>query len=190
MGFTNRFTGAKMTRTDMTTGQTLAHEMGHSMGLGHDFWKTWRGRKQSCGPGKFTPGGALMNYGVRGETWSKCSVEDFKNYYIQQTREKAFCLKISSSCGTPGEMGKPRPECGARKLLKPCFQIRDRETCLKAFDTRAKWKGPCGWCGGEHCPKSKHACQPKKWLLQRKLVVGIHYEDCLKKGKVQQGGGV
>ena len=114
--FTNRFTGANITRTDMTTGQTLAHEMGHSMGLHHDFKNSWRGRKQSCGPGKFKTGGALMNYGVRGKTWSKCSVEDFKNYYIQQTRDKAFCLKTSES----------HKEFKARKLLTDIFIVAKR----------------------------------------------------------------
>ena len=77
-------------------------------------------------------------------------------------------------------------ECVARKRLKPCNKIRDRETCLRAFDTRAGWRGPCGWCAGKHCPKSINVCEPLRWFQKRKLVVGIHYADCLKKGKEQR----
>merc|ERR1712226_1334998 len=49
--------------------------------------------------------------------------------------------------------------CEARKPSKAhCPQIRDRETCLTAIDTRENWKSPCGWCFGKHCPGVENLC--------------------------------
>ena len=86
--------------TDMTTGDTLAHELAHNLGVGHDFESTHppkpgkqKQRTQSCGPGLNEPGGALMNYGrPLNSTWSKCTREDFMNYFQYS---QPFCLKTS-----------------------------------------------------------------------------------------------
>jgi len=93
--------------TDMTTGDTLAHELAHNLGVGHDFEHTHppspgrqKQRMRSCGPGLNRPGGALMNYGrPLGSTWSECTQEDFKNYF---QASQPYCLKTSTSCGAPG----------------------------------------------------------------------------------------
>ena len=84
-------------RNDIVTGQTLAHELAHNLGIGHDF-KMMRGRSLgTCGPGKTAPGGGLMNYGrPLGKTWSDCSREDFQNHFNQQ---QPFCLKTSKQYG-------------------------------------------------------------------------------------------
>ena len=77
--------------SDMNTAETLAHEIGHNLGIEHDFTPGRRGR--TCGPGQWRKGGALMNYGrPLGKTWSKCSAEDFTRYFKYN---QPFCLKIS-----------------------------------------------------------------------------------------------
>ena len=87
------FSLVKYTSSDIETGQTLAHELAHNLGIGHDF-QVMKGRSLgTCGPGTYAPGGALMNYGrPLGKTWSDCSREDFQNHFNQQ---QPFCLKTS-----------------------------------------------------------------------------------------------
>ena len=87
------FSLVKYTSSDIETGQTLAHELAHNLGIGHDF-QVMKGRSLgTCGPGTYAPGGALMNYGrPLGKTWSDCSREDFQYHFNQQ---QPFCLKKS-----------------------------------------------------------------------------------------------
>ena len=88
-------------QTDMTTGDTLAHELAHNLGVGHDFESTHpeapgslqKQRTRTCGPGMFEPGGALMNYGrPLKSTWSECTIEDFMNYF---QAIQPYCLVTS-----------------------------------------------------------------------------------------------
>ena len=87
------FSLVKYTSSDIETGQTLAHELAHNLGIGHDF-EVMKGRSLgTCGPGTYAPGGSLMNYGrPLGKTWSDCSREDFQNQFNKQ---QPFCLKTS-----------------------------------------------------------------------------------------------
>ena len=82
----------------MTTAQTFAHEIAHSLGIFHDFNKpTKSGRQDTCGPKKRKGGdnNQIMNYGrPRQSTWSECSNEDFHNYYTRvYAKGGGFCLK-------------------------------------------------------------------------------------------------
>ena len=78
---------------------TLAHEVGHTLGMWHDF-DTNPHRSYTCGPGKWKGNGNgktndIMNYGSpKRKGWSECSNEDFHAYYtsVYQNLEK-FCLK-------------------------------------------------------------------------------------------------
>merc|ERR1712157_608397 len=108
-------TTVRNSQSDMTSGEILAHELAHNLGVGHDFESPYptkpgmqKQRTQSCGPGAFVPGGALMNYGrpLGSTIWSNCTQEDFMNYFQVS---QPFCLKTSTSCGTPiSNMGEER----------------------------------------------------------------------------------
>jgi len=79
--------------------------------------------------------------------------------------------------------------CAARKPSNiPCYQIRDRKTCLEAIDQREYWRSPCGWCFGKHCPGTLNLCEPKKWFDNGRLKAGQDYEDCLKLRTIKNPG--
>jgi len=96
----------------LTTSQTLVHELAHNLGVGHDFEPNPIGRTRTCGPGKWTSGGGLMNYGKPRKTeWSSCSREDFTNYYERVLQTRGFCLqsgfKVLFEGGCSTDSGKP-----------------------------------------------------------------------------------
>ena len=85
-------------RTLIEISQTLAHEVGHVIGMDHDFESNQNVRNHTCGPKKWKGGydNQIMNYGSpRQPTWSECSNEDFRNYYFSITSQynEKFCLE-------------------------------------------------------------------------------------------------
>ena len=83
--------------------ETFAHEIGHIIGIYHDFDskqnKPHITRNRTCGLSKWSSGHSnnqIMNYEQpRQPTWSDCSTEDFRNYYMAITTKYngEFCLK-------------------------------------------------------------------------------------------------
>ena len=82
--------------------KTFAHEIAHIIGIAHDFDSNQNkpniARSHTCGPLKSEGGhdNQVMNYGEpRQPTWSDCSNEDFRNYYIRITSRYngKFCLQ-------------------------------------------------------------------------------------------------
>ena len=76
--------------------------MGHNLGMSHDFkynGSTRIVRKSKDGT-KCTYIGGWMDYAYKVKKWSKCSVEDFSNYYSDVVAKNGkFCLE-PGKCGT------------------------------------------------------------------------------------------
>merc|ERR1719318_35607 len=85
-------------KEEARTGVTIAHELGHTLGMQHDFTKDDQRTNQKCGAGK-TKGVYILNYGnkPRRTVWSQCSNEDFKVYYSKVIVGPAhkYCLKTT-----------------------------------------------------------------------------------------------
>ncbi len=71
----------------------LAHEIGHLLGMDHDFLKSRPYTKCFDTNHKPCSGiNAIMDYtNSRKSLWSTCSVEDFKNYYSGLLSSFVFC---------------------------------------------------------------------------------------------------
>ena len=70
-------------------GELLAHEVGHNLGMFHDF-DTPHGGNGSPGSGSPCDGEGFMSYGNHKSRWSECSVKDFTEHYTKNKNN--WCL--------------------------------------------------------------------------------------------------
>ena len=66
----------------------MAHEVGHNLGMAHDFSKTHGGESNPCNQENH-----IMSYGSSFEKWSKCSKKDFQARYLQRAMEGKWCME-------------------------------------------------------------------------------------------------
>ena len=68
----------------------MAHEIGHNLGMYHDFDEVHGGQSNSCNQNNH-----IMSYGSSKEIWSTCSKHDFEARYlwVKQTSSVSWCME-------------------------------------------------------------------------------------------------
>merc|ERR1711935_282220 len=92
----------------LATSEVVAHEMGHNMGMLHDFDEDHGGSNGPC------DGTGIMSYGSTPNVWSTCSRSDFLALYNQIMASSSWnwCLtNDNTACGgtPPGPTTAPPP---------------------------------------------------------------------------------
>ena len=61
------------------------------------------------------------------------------------------------------------PDNCTRTNARPCYEISQRDECLKTKDSRdAPFNSDCVWCPNGPCYPGGSKCEPKDWLISSK----------------------
>jgi hypothetical protein len=91
--------------TDTDTSQIICHELGHNLGMNHDFEDPFASPKtilRDAAGNSCTDSNGVMDYYVTVQKWTTCSVERFTQHYNNVVSSTgSFCMKLNSGT-TPG----------------------------------------------------------------------------------------
>jgi len=148
----------------VSTAKVVAHEMGHNMGMLHDFDNVHGGSGSSCN------GQGLMSYGNTPGQWSTCSRNDYLARYNQVGGYNWCMAAAPSACGgsttpePPTPTPPPPPSTGCAPLAQYPSWYQDKY-CDDIFNTPE-----CNYDGGDCCIQKRwnwhqycSECQCKGW---------------------------
>jgi len=147
---------SKPTTRIALTAETISHELGHSLGMAHDFksknpyvYRKYQGERKSCR--------GLMDYIDDGVGWSACSARDFSRYITDGGTGTPCLLKGQTGGQTGGQTtgGQTTGACvntdngAADPFGDGCnMYAKHKEWCGKYNDGDFFSKEMCCACGG------------------------------------------
>jgi len=148
----------KYSWSDDVTALHVAHELGHNLGMWHDFLgstgnpakDTWQGYKTVNG----VECTGYMDYEKLTFGWSACSVQDFSDWVDKWTTKLAkkglpFCMSVRDPETSTGHPTLPPPnieDCVDTWKEKKCLRQKDAGKCIKLYKTQACCQKSCELC--------------------------------------------